>query len=229
MENNEKKQNNIALKKLFRILIIFFIIAMIFIWGFFVYKVIVVKKIMDNNVEVHLGNNYKIIKTEISKSGEERENVLYYKDGIVKYTGDNGKNVMIRNEESVYLYSTDHKNYYDVGKNDSVMLTYSEYANLTMNWFIAKEDVDSYFDVAKFVIMGRINLKNEIIDGKEYIAMNSFGDSSYLYVNKENYLCEICQGTSQKVEIGTITDEDLKMPWELGYELKETITTVNNY
>lgn len=228
MENIEKKEekqektNSITLKKLLKILIIVFILTMIIVWGFFVYKVVIIKKIMDNNVEVHLGNNYKIIKTDSSNV----EEVISYKDGIMKYTGSNGKNVAIRNGDYAYVYSTDQDVCYEIGPNVA-MLNPSEYANLMMNWFMSKEDVDSYLDIVKFILSADVNLRTEVVEGKEYIVIgDSCGSGLDLYVNKETYLCEMCSGTTQRVEIGTVTDEDMKMPWELGYKIEKAQTTV---
>ena len=237
MENTDKKEekqekqektNSITLKKLLKVFIIIFLITMIIIWGFFVYKVIVIKKVTDNNVEVHLGNNYKIIKTNKFNDGNIQEEILYYKDGIVKYTGSNGKNVAIRKGDYVYMYSTDQDICYEIGP-ETAMLYPSEYANLMMNWFISKEDVDSYLDIAKFVLFGNVGVKTEVVDGKEYIRIGDLKDQTMgmdLYINKETYLCEMCSGSTQKVEIGTVTDEDMKMPWELGYKVEKAQTTV---
>ena len=236
MENTDKKEeklakqektNSITLKKLLKIFIIIFILTMIIIWGFFVYKVIVIKKVTDNNVEVHLGSNYKIIKTNKFNDGNVQEEILYYKDGIVKYTGSNGKNVAIRKGDYVYMYSTDQDVCYEIGP-ETAMLYPSEYANLMMNWFISKEEVDSYIDIVKFILSTDVNLKAEVVDGKEYIVIeDSFNRSLDLYINKETYLCEMCSDTTQKVEIGTVTDEDMKMPWELGYKVEKAQTTVH--
>ena len=81
-----------------------------------------------------------------------------------------------------------------------------------------KNDVDSYFDVLKFVALGGINIKNEVVDGKEYIVMgDKNNDSINQYINKETYLIEMGAGNTQKVEIGTVVDEDFVMPWDLGF------------
>lgn len=227
MEKEEKQINekSFTLKKILKVFIIIFILTMIIVWGFFIYKVIVVKKVMDNNVEVHLGSNYKIIKTDSSNI----EEVISYKDGIMKHTGSNGKNVVIRNGDYAYIYSTDQDVCYEIGP-EVAMIFPTEYANLTMNWFISKDDVDSYLDIAKLVLFGNVGVKTEVVDGKEYIRVGDLKDQTIgmdLYINKETYLCEMCSGSTQKVEIGTVTDEDMKMPWELGYKVEKAQTTVH--
>ena len=214
---DETKKNNKILKKVLTILLFVVILIVIVAIGMFSYKVIVVKKIMDNNVDVYLGNNYKIIKNRTYNNGSELDEILYYKDGNVKHVVG-GKTRAIKDGEYLYMISEEEKSYYALSNDGSAFFTYSENANLLLNWLVDKNDVDSYFDVLKFVALGGINIKKEVVDGKEYIVMgDKNNDSMNQYINKETYLIEMGAGNTQKVEIGTVVDEDFVMPWELGF------------
>ena len=214
---NDKKKDNKVLRIVLKILFFIAVAVVIISVCILTYKVIIVKKIMDNNVDVYLGNNYKIIKNRTYNNGSELDEILYYKDGKVKHVV-NGKTRAIKDGEYLYMISEEEKSYYVLSNDGSAFFTYSENANLLLNWLVDKNDVDSYFDVLKFVALGGINIKNEVVDGKEYIVMgDKNNDSINQYINKETYLIEMGAGNTQKVEIGTVVDEDFVMPWDLGF------------
>lgn len=218
---NDKKKDNKVLRIVLKILFFIAVAVVIISVCILTYKVIIVKKIMDNNVDVYLGNNYKIIKNRTYNNGSELDEILYYKDGKVKHVV-NGKTRAIKDGEYLYMISEEEKSYYVLSNDGSAFFTYSENANLLLNWLVDKNDVDSYFDVLKFVVLGGTNIKHEVIDGKEYIVMgDGRNDGMAQYINKETYLIEMGAGNTQKVEIGTVVDEDFIMPWELGYEKRE--------
>ena len=213
-EKVETKMNHKVLKIVLSILLIVAILILVIAVGMFSYKVIIVKKIVDNNVDVYLGNNYKIIKT--FKDGNEiKEEIIYYKDGIAKQSAANGKNCILRDENSVYIYSMDEMKYYDLG-NETIGANLSENYNLLMNVMLSKEDVDSIGEIIKLITDYGFSVGKTEVDGKEYIVLSIEDDAFDIYLNKDTYICEMCQGETQKVEMGTVTDEDMKRPWELG-------------
>lgn len=216
----ETKKNNKILKKVLTILLFVVILIVIVAIGMFSYKVIVVKKIMDNNVDVYLGNNYKIIKT-FKDGNETKEEIIYYKDGIAKQSAANGKNCILRDENSVYIYSMDEMKYYDLG-NETIGVNLNENYNLLMNVMLSKEDVDSISKIIKLITDYGFSVGKNEVDGKEYIVLSINDDAFDIYINKDTYICEMCQGETQKVEVGTVTDEDMKRPWELGLTKGET-------
>lgn len=228
MKNEEKnnfkediKKDNKTLRIVLKILFLIAVVVVIFSVCMLVYKVVVVKKIMDNNVDVYLGNNYKIIKNRTYNNGSEIDEILYYKDGKVKHVV-NGKTHAIKEGEYLYMISEDEKSYYALSNDGSDFFTYSENANLLLYWLVDKNDVDSYFDVLKFVIITGISVNNEEENGKEYLVITFMSDKNNgWYINKDNYFCEKVAQDTQKVEIGTVKDEDFVMPWELGYEKRE--------
>lgn len=214
---NDKKKDNKVLRIVLKIFFLIAVAVVIISVCILTYKVIIVKKIMDNNVDVYLGNNYKIIKNRTYNNGSELDEILYYKDGKIKHVVG-GKTRAIKDGEYLYMISEEEKSYYVLSNDGSAFFTYSENANLLLNWLVDKNDIDSYFDVLKFVALGGINIKNEVVDGKEYIVMgDKNNDSINQYINKETYLIEMGAGNTQKVEIGTVVDEDFVMPWDLGF------------
>lgn len=221
VKNKYKKLKNI-------ILCIILIIVVIFVINL-VHDVIILNKIFENNIEVDYGNNYKVIREQNNQITE-----FLYKDGRTKYVaGDHGQNIMMWDGDVAYLVIKDEKEYIEYTGDDIPMKHWGERNTVTTlsSIVIAKEDVDSLFDIIKEKIIFRMSVGTEMIDGKDYYVLETDADIK-MWFSKEDYKLfkELNYGSVMKVDVikDVVTDEDMKTPIELGYTKKEIVKTQSN-
>ena len=80
-------------------------------------------------------------------------------------------------------------------------------------------------DMIVLAFQSNARFTTEIIEGQKYEVIDMKGLGYTLWINVDNNFIEKenMQGQiiKQKIEKNVVTDEDVKAPWERGFELKE--------
>ena len=173
-----------------------------------------VQNVLQNNVAVDLGNNYKFTRTYNGIS-----NATYYKDGICNYVFSDGKYGLYEKDNEIYQVMYETKEYQKI--NSENFLNISSTVSLLNYVAMDEEYVNSLKDMIVFVYQANVKFDTETINNQKYLVveMKAFGEK--LWVNADTYLVEKenMQGqvTEQKIEKNVVTDEDIKSPWDLGF------------
>lgn len=222
MENKEAKEIKNKYKKLRNSILCVILVIVIVLLVKFIYNYNIVKKIFENNVNVNLGNNYKI--TKVTNDTYRQE--IYYKDGDIKALY-NDNNCMLWIDDTAYICVYDKEEYTVVRNNETgesslPMKPYGGGENVSIMGSIAfyEEDVDSFLDIAKIMIFTNMNVKEEVIDNEELYVLET-GVDVKMWFNKENYSLrrELHYGdvSEYKIEKGVVTDKDIKLPQDQGF------------
>ncbi len=200
-------------KMRFIILLILLAILVFYIGNLFI-TALQVQNILQKNVAVDLGNNYKLTTTS-----DGYTNITYYKDGIYYYTFSNHKYGIYCKGNEIYEVLYGRKEYRKIDTEN--FLTNPSNVNLLTYVGMDKEFANSLKHVLVFVYQANVKLDMEIIHNQKYLVteLKAFGEK--LWVNADTYLVEKenHQGhiIEQKVEKNVVTDEDIKAPWDLGF------------
>lgn len=195
------------------ILLILLFIILIYI-GNLLITALQVQSILQNNVAVDLGNNYKL--TLISNGST---NTTYYKDGIYNCIFSDSTYGLYRKDNEIYNVMYETREYQKINSEFSFNLPH----NVTLLNYLSvdKEFVASLTNIMLFVFQDNIRLHTEIINNQKYLVteMKAFGEK--IWVNADTYLVEKedhqGQIVEQKVEKNVVTDENIKAPWDLGF------------
>lgn len=210
----EVKKIKSSYKKLRRTILLILLFIVIVYMGNLLITALRVQNVLQNNVAVDLGNNYKFIRTF-----NGRTNVTYYKDGICNNVFSDGKYGLYKKDNEIYQVMYETKEYQKI--NSENFLNISSTVSLLNYVAMDKEYVDSLKDMIIFVYQANVKFDTETINSQKYlvIEMKAFGEK--LWINADTYLVEKedMQGqvTEQKIEKNVVTDEDIKAPWDLGF------------
>lgn len=219
VENNnpEVKEIKARYKKLRKnILLVLFVILVIYLVSFSI-KTLKIQGLFKANLSETLGENYKITRTDNGGS------VIYFKDGVkLQVNRDIAGTLSYDNKGYVINFET--KEYWDVPLEVSVFTRENMVVSNCMS--LETEDVNSFFKMAKYIILGRMKFSSEEINGKECYTLSIDNNSMKMWFDKESKLI-VKEGYSGnisevEIEIGTVTDEDIKLPWELGFIKRES-------
>ena len=219
VENNnpEVKEIKARYKKLRKnILLVLFVILVIYIVNLSI-KTIKIQSLFKANLSETLGDNYKITRTDNGGS------VINFKDGVkLQVNRDIAGTLSYDNKGYVINFET--KEYWDVPLEVSVFTRKNMVVSNCMS--LESEDVNSFFKMAKYIIWGRMKLGSEEINGKNCYTLSIDNNSMKMWFDKESKLI-VKEGYSGnisevEIEIGTVTNEDIKLPWELGFIKRES-------
>lgn len=206
--------------KKMRFIVLIILLAIILIYaGNILITALRIQRVFINNVNIDLGNNYKLTRIE-----NDLENITYRKDGITSVVYSNGKNGLYMRNDEFYYVSYDKKEYV---KRDDIKEFVQPSATISLlnYWGVENDYKPSLKNMVATVYQTNAKFSTKIIDGQKYdiIEMKAFGET--LWVNSDNNFIEKedMQGQiiEQKVEKNVVTDEDVKAPWDMGFELKE--------
>ena len=195
------------------ILLILLFIILIYI-GNLLITALQVQSILQNNVSVDLGNNYKLTRTFNGNT-----NTTYYKDGIYNCVFSDSTYGLYGKDNEIYDVMYETKEYQKLNSEYSFSLPY----NVTLLNYLSvdKEFVASLKDIMLFVCQDNIKLHTEIINNQKYLVTEIKASGSKWWVNSDTYLVEKedhqGQIVEQNVEKNVVTDEDIKAPWDLGF------------
>lgn len=207
LENNEDvKKVKKQYKKIIKIVLIILAICLVVLLINFIRMYLGFSKIMNANISVDLGDNYKITTYEFGLPV-----YVYFKDNVKKIVRNQGKDnefIIYQTENESYGILTKTKKYFDVDlfrKVNEIDLISS------MMW--DKE----YIDLKNFIrVMFTENVKlgKEEYKGKDYITLTI--DMIKLWANPENYYVEkeLRYGDEiiRVIEKDVVNDEDIKIP-----------------
>ena len=181
-------------------------VSLVIFLGIKIHQWNLISKIFDHNVEYDVGNNYKLI----SRSADGTINELLYKDGIGCYNANN-KGFIWEDSNSKYMIIPEDKTYLSLDKSappfgiantditiSSYFLTESgEKVNLFKTIFFNNIDIheEKYGEYQCYVIL--------------YEGQKIWVDKETLFIIRNDYKG---QSTEFKVEIGTVTEKDIKLP-----------------
>lgn len=172
------------------------------------------QSILQNNVAVDLGNNYKLTTTYNRKI-----NTTYYKDGICSRVFSDNTYGLYYKDNEFYNVMYETKEYQKINSEYYPPLPY----NVTLLNYLSvnKEFVASLKDIMLFVCQDNIKFHTEIINNQKYIVTEIKTSGTTWWVNADTYLVEKedhqGQIVEQKVEENVVTDENVKAPWDLGF------------
>lgn len=206
-------------KKMIHVILLVLLIIILIFGGNILINALRLRRVFIDNVNVDLGDNYKLTRIE-----NNFQNTTYHKDGITNFIYSDGKDGLYSKDNEFYYVSYDKKEY--VKRNDiKEFVEPSSTISLLNYWGVDDEYVHSLKNMLLLAYQSNAKFSSEIIDGQKYsvIELKAFGDT--LWVNNDNHFVEKedMQGqiVEQKVEKNVVTDEDVKAPWELGFELKK--------
>ena len=212
---NEVKRNYKKLRNIF--LIILILVILIFL-GKFIYDIVILNNIFEHNLDVKMGDNYKVIT-------KEGDNVIerYFKGDRAKLVAGNGSNEMFWYKDNVYMMDNDKKEYIDYSEEEvmpSRINANGNYVSFMPSIYLSREDVDTLFEIIKYKYIFGLSVSSEQIDGKDFYVIKSDMDIK-LWYSKEDYKFEkeLNYGRITTIEVieNVVTDEDMLLPIERGY------------
>lgn len=183
------------------------------------YKFVILRKVADNNINVEVGDNYKIIRTT-----KDSVSTTFVKDGILKTVNKMSGAMTITN---VLMNNTWHSfvEVKETPENDEIKTYYYERAQET-NVVLNRTNLNEYFimmydeqmaeakvsswGILQAILAGGIEIKSTEYNGKDCYKV--IHDSHYMIVDKDNFTAVNDNGVEIKLEKNVVTDEDIKMP-----------------
>lgn len=200
------------------------LIVLLLILGMFLitttYKFVILRKVADNNINIEVGDNYKL-----TRKTEETISTIFVKDNIYKTVNELiGRDMYIVN---VYTDNMWHSfvEVKDSSENNGIKTYYYERAQETKiilnrtslsGYFVMMYDETmsdakvSSIGILQAILSGNIEIKSTEYKGKDCYKV--IHDSHYIIVDKENFIALNDNGVEIKLEKGVVTDEDIKMP-----------------
>lgn len=198
-----------------RLIIVIIPLLIILIYaGNLVITTLRLQKILQNNIGIDFGNNYKL-----TRNAYGSQSTTYYKDGMLNHVFSDGKRRFYGKDNQVYLVSDDTKEYQKM-ELDGFFETPS-CLNLLNYFWIDEESVSSLKDMLILTYQAGVKFGSETIDNQKYITVELQAFSEKFWIHSDTNLIEKenmdGQMLEQKVEINVVTEEDVKAPWDLGY------------
>lgn len=191
------------------ILLVVLVLLIIFVLRF-LYTAKTMQEILKNNSSIDFDGNFKITTTGVSAS--ER----YYKDGKM-YIKHNDNAGILFYDGVVYTVDHSRKQY---TKLENFMLNTTN-VTLLNSIFIEDESINSFSKMMIMAWQNRAKVGSEDLNEKEYLTLEFKSFSQKYWINKETNLVERESNDGQITEIkfeqNVVNDEDIKLPWELGY------------
>lgn len=209
-----KKEDVVEIKKKYKklrncILIVVLILILLFLFRL-LYTAKTMQDILINNSSIDFNGNYKITTTGVHSS--ER----YYKDGkmYIKHSDFAGT---LFYEDVLYIVDHTNKQY---NKMENFALNTNSIS--LMNYMVIDDETINSF--SKMILMAwqsRAHIGHENLNGKEYLTLELKSFMQKFWINTETNLVEKESNDGQIVEIkleeNVVTDEDILLPWEMGY------------
>lgn len=178
------------------------------------------QKVLQHNVNVNLGNNYKL--TRIYNG---RSNTLYYKDGTFNSTFSDNQYSIYGRDNNIYQVMYETKEYQKINNKDF----YNNFSNINLlnYWFFDEEYDFSLKNVIVLSYQSKIKFSTETQNNQNYIILNDKSNGEKIWINPKTYLVEKenMQGqiVEQIVEKNVVTDNDVLPPWDLGFSEKAAV------
>lgn len=201
-----KAQYNRYIKIIKLIITVLMIVAVILL-SKTIYKFSIVYKVIQNNVWMNLGDNYKIT-TYDEKTGDVKL-IQYKKDGTKKYTSEDG-NISYITSNEWYQIMTDSK-VYAINTDNIVQLLYVPKESL----FSGETFLNERFQKKQAIKNGmNYEIGKENYNNKDYMILYT-GYTKY-YIDKDDFIIKYKKSGNDfyryEIEINVVTDEDIAIP-----------------
>lgn len=183
--------------------VLLLIIVLVFI-GNVIYKWQVLSKIYDHNVNYEIGNNYKIIVTD-EKTNNNTQST--YKDGIGIFKSTDDRYIWSK-DNVMYLIFQDEKEYIK----SSLNTTFMDSTIYIQSYGLI--DVENKFDLFRKIFTEGIKINTENYENHSCYVITSKNEK--LFIDKDTLFIIRDESKEKsrtiKIEIGTVTDEEVKLP-----------------
>ena len=170
-----------------------------------IYQWNLLSKIFDHNVEYDAGNNYKLI----SRNADGTTIELFYKDGIGYYNANN-KGFIWEDSNSKYMIIPEDETYLVLDKSSPPIFADNK---ITIGAYFLTESGEKV-NLFKTIFFNNIDIHEE--EYGEYQCYVILFEGQKLWVDKETLFIirndYNGQSTEFNVEIGTVTESDIKLP-----------------
>lgn len=181
------------------------------------YKFIILRKVADNNINVEVGDNYKI-----TRKTKDSTSITFVKDGIYKTVSEREGDMIITNVlcDNIWHSFIEIK---ETSENDAFKSYYEREQEIKMElnranlsgYFIMMYDEQAEAKVESLKILEAILTGNIEIKSTEYNGKSCYKviyDTHYTIVDKDTFVTINDNGVEIKLERNVVTDEDIKMP-----------------
>lgn len=213
VEENKKQNKQIDYLKrykrkmtILKSLIGIVVVCLVLFLGIKIYQWNLLSKIFDHNVEYDVGNNYKLI----SRNADGTTIELLHKDGIGYYNANN-KGIIWEDSNSKYMIINENKTYLALDK-DTPPIGLTD-TNITISAYFLTESSDKAY-LFKTIFFNNIDIHEEEYGEHQCYVILFEGqklwvDKETLFIIRNDYNG---QSTEFNVEIGTVTEDDIKPP-----------------
>lgn len=209
-------------KRLRKTVLIIILLILVIVLINISYKFIILRKTVDNNININVGSNYKL-----TRGSEKQIVTTYVKDGIIKAIYDNKDFehhkliTLVEGNTFHQIIISEQDKTYSKFENENVVPVVNT-VNLSSHFWATTDYKVTNISLLKEILKGRIEIKNVEYNGKKCYKI--IDDTIYATVDKETFRILNDNGYDCKLEIGVVTDEDIKIPDLSEYEIRD----VNN-
>lgn len=206
LEKVKKQYNNYI--KIIKIICVIILIVLGIILIKNIYRFVIVNKIVNANVCVDLGDNYKVTFYDIETN--QKNYILYYKNNIKKENTEDCQTFYT--PKGMYVFFETNK-VYSFNSDDVFILMSSLKNNFLTSEMFADERILK-LNVIKSMMNKKYKIGKEEFQGEEYVTLDR-GYYKY-WLEKENYILKFKKTADkiEKIEIekNVVTDEDIALP-----------------
>lgn len=215
----ELEKIEIKYKKLKKSVLVVLLLILIVFCISTLYKFIILRKVADNNINIDVGNNYKL-----TRKTDDYTSTTFVKDGIYKTVNEREGDIIITN---VFADNKWHSfvEVKDSAENGKIKTYYYERnqetkmflnrTSLSSNYMMMYDEQSASEKVGNMGILQTILAGNVEIKSTKYNEKDCYKiihDSHYMIVDKKDFVAINDNGVEIKLEKGVVTDEEIKMP-----------------
>lgn len=193
--------------KIIKVIVIVLMIVAVILLSKTIYKFSIVYKVIQNNVWMDLGDNYKIT-TYDEKTGDAIH-IQYYKNNIKKII-DSGENESYLTSDKWYRVSIEYKQYSIITDN-IVQLLYVPKESLFSGETFLNERLQKVQAIKNGM---NYEIGKENYNNKDYMILYT-GYTKY-YIDKDDFIIKYKKSGNDfyryEIEINVVTDEDIAIP-----------------
>lgn len=210
-----KKEYSKYMKIIKTIIIILLIIATILL-GRTIYKFCILNKIVDKNVCMDLGDNYKI--TTYNELDNSIFLTQYYKNNMKRSTSKDGEENYISNDTMYLIVPRDME--YSIIKSEGINLMYNKKESLLFGTVYEDENFQKKSSLKNGM---KYKLSSEEYNNENYMTLE-LGRYKY-YIDKEDFIIKYKKDGNEfyryEIEKNIVTDEEVAIPNLSGYTKME--------
>lgn len=210
-----KKEYSKYMKIIKTIIIILLIIATILL-GRTIYKFCILNKIVDKNVCMDLGDNYKI--TTYNELNNSIFLTQYYKNNMKRSTSKDGEENYISNDTMYLIVPRDME--YSIIKSEGINLMYNKKESLLFGTVYEDENFQKKSSLKNGM---KYKLSSEEYNNENYMTLE-LGRYKY-YIDKEDFIIKYKKDGNEfyryEIEKNIVTDEEVAIPNLSGYTKME--------